>query len=82
VPAVADDAPLSTTEDLVNQRAAPGTDCQILQQLPLGTEVTPLSGAVSVDDFLWILVDASGVEGWVASDFLAPAGSIDVTTVP
>jgi uncharacterized protein YraI len=68
-----DDGPLTTTDD-VNLREGPSTDCDSVDVLPAGTEVTPLSGPVRGDDRLWILVDVDGTEGWVAEDFVSAVG--------
>ncbi len=61
---------MSVTENGVNLRSAPGTTCDIIQVIDAGTIATPKTGPVEADDRLWILVDISGVEGWVALDFV------------
>lgn len=71
VPSVQASGPLVTTGDLVNLRSGPGTACDPIDQLPLGAEVTPLSGPVEADGRLWLLVETGNqTEGWVASQFL------------
>lgn len=72
LPIPEDEGPLVITEDAVNLRDGPGTTCEVIEQLTSGDEVVPLSGAVVADELSWILVNADGTEGWVATDFLAP----------
>lgn len=53
-------------------RGAPSTTGEQLEWLLDGTVVTLLSGQQTADDLLWQQVrTATGVEGWVARDFLS-----------
>jgi hypothetical protein len=53
-------------------RGAPSTTGEQLEWLLDGTVVTLLAGQQTADDLLWQQVrTATGVEGWVARDFLA-----------
>ena len=53
-------------------RGAPGTSGEQLEWLLDDTVVTLLGGQETVDDLLWQQVRTdSGVEGWVARDFLS-----------
>ena len=61
---------VTVTADGVNLRRAPGTTCDIIQVVEAGTAATPRSGPVEADDRLWILIDISGTEGWVALEFV------------
>lgn len=70
LPPPTQDQSVSVTENGVNLRSAPGTTCDIIQVIDAGTIATPKTGPVEADDRLWILVDISGVEGWVALDFV------------
>ena len=70
LPPATQDEPVSVTENGVNLRTAPGITCDIIQVVDAGTMATPKTGPVEADDRLWILVDVSGVEGWVALDFV------------
>jgi len=63
--------PLTATDDAVNLRRGPGTECEVIQLLTLGSTVIPLSGAVTGSDVSWILVDIDGIQGWVALEFLS-----------
>jgi uncharacterized protein YgiM (DUF1202 family) len=69
-PEPAQDGPVTVTADGVNLRRAPGTTCDIIQVVEAGTAATPRSGPVEADDRLWILIDISGTEGWVALEFV------------
>lgn len=52
-------------------RSAPTTNSEQLEWLLDGTVVTLLEGQETADEFLWQQVQVeSGVEGWVARDFL------------
>ena len=62
--------PVTVNADGVNLRSAPGTTCDIIQVVSAGTTAMPKSGPVEADHRLWILVDVSGTQGWVAVDFV------------
>ncbi len=63
----------ATTQDGVNLRQGPGTNCDVLAVLPLGTSVIARSGAVRANGRSWLLFEANGTEGWVAAEFVGPA---------
>lgn len=63
--------PLITIDEAVNIRRGPGTECEVIQLLTLGSTMIPLSGTVEASGVSWILVDIDGVQGWVALEFLA-----------
>jgi len=66
-----------TTSD-VNIRIGPGTDCDLAADiLSQGTLLTVTSGPVMRDGqtgTTWVRVEVDGIEGWVATEFLAPDG--------
>lgn len=54
--------------EAVNFRASPNVDADILTQLPLGQEVQVIGREPK-----WSLVEYSGKQGWVYSEYLVPA---------
>lgn len=64
-----------TSEDLVNLRADASTSGDILQELPLGTELEIAGEAVEADGHTWyqVIVVETGETGFVVADFLEPA---------
>ena len=44
--------------------------------LPPGLQATVVAGPTTADNFTWYQLEANGVRGWSAGEFLAPAGSI------
>ena len=67
-------APHATTAFDVNLRTGPGTNCDIIEQLPIATALTLRSGPVERDGLEWVLVEtADGDEGWLAAQYVAEA---------
>jgi hypothetical protein len=66
-----------TSEDLVNLRSDPSTTGEILQELPLGTQLEITGDAVEADGYTWypVTVVESAESGYVVADFLAPAAN-------
>ena len=62
--------------DGLNFRTEPGLDGDIAVILPPGLPATVVAGPTTVDNFTWYQLDANGVTGWSAGEFLAPAGTI------
>lgn len=63
-------------EQGLNFRAGPGTDCDTLgDPLDANTPVTVLSDPVTRkgETSQWVEVQINGQDGWVATDFIAPA---------
>jgi hypothetical protein len=61
--------------DVLNLRAAPGTDQEILAELdPLADDVIALGSARALPQSIWYEVEAGGVIGWVSSSFLGYLG--------
>lgn len=58
----------------LNLREGPATSCGIVRLLPPGTEVEPRSGEYFADGRAWMLVEVDGADGWVATEYLQPAG--------
>jgi hypothetical protein len=64
----------------VNFRVGPGADCDPVLDGPLnsGVEITVLSEPVvrsdDADRVLWVQVEVDGEVGWVAAEFIEPAG--------
>jgi N-acetylmuramoyl-L-alanine amidase len=65
--AVVDDGPL-------NQRQAANTSSAVLQVLATGTLVNVISGPTSGSGYNWWYVTANGINGYVASQYLAEVG--------
>jgi hypothetical protein len=64
------------TIDTVNLRATPSRQGDIIQELPAGTALTVSGPAEQAQGLNWIPVTTTeGVFGYVATDFIAPAGS-------
>lgn len=64
-----------TSEDLVNLRSDASTSGDILQELPLGTELEIAAEAVEADGYTWyqVIVIETGETGFVVADYLEPA---------
>ena len=64
------------TIDTVNLRAAPSRQGDILGELPAGTTLAVTGPAQQAQGLSWVPVTTTeGVFGYVAADFIAPAGS-------
>lgn len=62
-----------TIEEGVRIRPAATTEGEPIDALPMGTELTVVSGPVDADDFTWIEVETpQGWTGWVVTDFVEP----------
>lgn len=59
--------------DAVNFRASPNVDAEIIAQLPLGEQVRVLGREPK-----WSLVEYSGKQGWVYSEYLVPAQDFQI----
>ena len=62
--------------DGLNFRTEPGLAGDIAAILPPGLPATVVAGPTDADSFTWYQLDANGVTGWSAGEFLAPAGPI------
>ena len=62
--------------DALNFRAQPGLNGDVAAILPPGLQATVVSGPTIADNFTWYQLDANGVTGWSAGEFLAPAGTV------
>lgn len=69
-------------DDVLNVRAAPGTDQAIVARLdPLEDDVTALGRTRRLTKSMWTLVVANGVEGWASVRYLLYMGAThDVTS--
>lgn len=71
-------SPEQVTISEVNFRSGPGTDCDVIgEPLPPDTSVQVLSDAIVRDDqdaVVWVAVSVDGTDGWMAAEFLEPAG--------
>lgn len=67
--------------DVLNVRAAPGTDQPVVAELaPLSDDVVALGNARALTESIWFEVEADGVTGWASSSFLGYIGqTTDVT---
>jgi uncharacterized protein YraI len=76
--------PVGTTAivvaDALNLRSDPTLSGTVLDTLSDGDTASVIGGPQSADGYTWLQVDANGVTGWVARDFLAFAPS-DISTV-
>ena len=68
-------------DDVLNLRAAPGADQEILQLIPpVYDSLTALGQTRQLPNSLWIGVDYEGTEGWVNLSFIAYLGYTDDIT--
>ena len=68
-------------DDVLNVRAAPGTDAAIVAELvPTATGITATGRARSLPESIWYEVEVDGVTGWVSSAFVGFLGLIDDAT--
>lgn len=69
-------------EDVLNVRAAPGTEHDVVATLaPLAGGVTATGEGRMLDGDVWVEVDTEDVTGWVHAAFIAhPAATEDVTS--
>jgi uncharacterized protein YgiM (DUF1202 family) len=60
----------------VNLRKGPSTDDAVVATLTKGTEVKVTGAAKTGDNYTWypVKVVDTGTSGWVAANFLEPAG--------
>jgi hypothetical protein len=57
----------------LNLRADVGLGAEVVDQLPTGTTATIVAGPTAVDGYTWYQLNANGVVGWGAGEFLALA---------
>lgn len=78
-PPYSGDAPQQVTTVEVNFRAGPGSDCALIADpIAPGITVQVLSDPVQRegdDVFQWVAVSIDGAGGWLATEFLEPAGA-------
>lgn len=69
-------------DDVLNLRAGPGTDFEVLKKMPAREERVIANGrARSLPNSIWYEVTYSGVTGWASSSFLAYLGATnDITS--
>jgi hypothetical protein len=68
-------------DDVLNLRAVPGGDQEILAGIPpLYSDLIALGATRQLAASMWIKVDYSGLEGWVNLRFIAYLGAIDDIT--
>ena len=69
-------------DDVLNLRAAPGTDQEIVSVLaPTSTNLVATGSARSLPESIWYEVEVGGASGWVSSSFVAYIGDTsDVTS--
>lgn len=61
---------ISTTDNL-NVRTAPSETATILGVLPAYTPVILIGERQDAEGHIWLTVEASGLQGWVASEYLS-----------
>lgn len=68
-------------DDVLNVRAAPGTDHDVIATLePLADGFTATGEGRMLDDAVWVEVDTGDIIGWVHAAFIAhPAATEDIT---
>jgi uncharacterized protein YraI len=64
------------TAEGLNVRTEPGLGGDIAVILPPGLPATVVAGPTAADNFTWYQLDANGVTGWSAEEYLAPAPPI------
>jgi uncharacterized protein YraI len=57
----------------LNLRSDVGLGAEVVDQLPAGTAATIVAGPTAIDGYTWYQIDANGVVGWGAGEFLALA---------
>lgn len=62
--------------DALNFRAEPGLNGEIAVVLPPGLRATVMAGPTVADGYAWYQLDANGVTGWSAGEFLDPTAPI------
>lgn len=68
-------------DDVLNVRAAPGTDQDIVAELdPLEDQVVALGNARALPNSIWFEVEVEGTTGWASSAFLGSIGATDDIT--
>lgn len=68
-------------DDVLNLRAGPGTDFEVLKKMPAREERVIANGrAQSLPNSIWYEVTYSGVTGWASASFLAYLGAADDIT--
>ena len=68
-------------DDVLNVRAAPGTDSEVLAELaPTATGLIATGRARSLPESIWFEVEVEGVTGWVSSAFVGYLGLTDDAT--
>lgn len=69
------------SDDVLNVRAAPGTDHPVVATLePLADDFTATGEGRSLDGAIWVEVDTGDVTGWVHSSFIAHAAATEDIT--
>jgi len=65
---------VETSEDLVNLRAEPSASGEIIEELPLGTQLEITGASSEADGYTWypVTVVESAQEGYLAADFIRP----------
>lgn len=69
---------VTTTDDNVNMRAEASVEAEVVEQLAADVTLDVLEGPVDADDYIWFKVklqSSAGTEGWVVTDFIAPAAA-------
>lgn len=68
---------VATSEDLVNLRSEPSTTGEILQEMPLGTQLEITGETVEADGYTWypVTVVDTGETGYVVADYIEPAAN-------
>jgi len=68
-------------DDVLNVRAVPGADTQIVATLePLAADVVALGRSRQLPGSIWTEVEAEGTKGWVNISFIAHLGVVDDVT--
>lgn len=68
-------------DDVLNVRAAPGTDSEVVAELdPTATGLIATGRARSLPESIWFEVEVAGVTGWVSSAFVGYLGLTDDAT--
>ena len=68
-------------DDVLNVRAAPGTDSDVVAELePIATGLIGTGRARSLPESIWFEVEVEGVTGWVSSAFVGYLGLTDDAT--
>lgn len=70
---------VETTVEGANLRNAPGTDTDVVAELPIAAVMQVIEGPTTVDDHVWYHVDGTAGAGWLATSTFGPSNAAPPT---